>query len=89
MTPLPDFESVLASERRTPSGGTVSFGVGALRFADGHDEAATAIRITHPEAMDGKVCEFAMTMGTFAALLENMMDVFGEAKRRSTQDPTQ
>jgi hypothetical protein len=85
--PLPDFESILACDRDTASGGVVSFGVGALKFADGHMEEATAIRITHPDAPGGKVCEFAMTMPTFGALLDNIMEVFNEVKRRTRVEP--
>jgi hypothetical protein len=77
---LPDFESLIACERPTDSGGQVTFGIGSLKFPDGSEKPATALRITHPDAPNGKVCEFAMLMPTFERLLENIMDVFIAAK---------
>ena len=82
-----DFESILASEIDTPNGGRIRFGVGALRFADGHDEPAIAMQIMSPTAAapDFISVQFALRFVTFAALLGCMKDVLQQAQQMGKQ----
>lgn len=72
-----DFESAIAAERGTPSGGSIKFGVGWLVWADGRQHPAVAVQVNDEAA--AIVTQFALRMESFAVLLETMMDVFHRA----------
>lgn len=74
-----DFESVVAVQRDTPSGGSIKFGVGRLIWDDGRQHPAVAVQVN--DQSGGVVTQFSLRMESFAVLLECMIDVFHQTPK--------
>lgn len=74
-----EFNSIIARENPTPSGGSISIGIGPITDLDGKEIMGTAFQVKDKNG--DIVAQFALVQDTFAVFMDTLMEVYQEAHR--------